>query len=801
MLNPQAREKVWIPVRNQDCTLCPLHKEAKTVCLLGDGPVPSKVMIIGEAPGAREDDVERPFSGVAGQYLDRVLSETGLPRDSVYITNAVRCRPPDNRTPTKSELKACSTYLNRELEIVQPTHILLLGNAALQAVTGKTGIMTKHGTTTMVGGRTAFATVHPAAVLRNPAHAGIFRADLLSFARLVHGTDSRLETKTALIRSAKGLARLCEMLASVETPISFDVETGSKGDRDEGGLQPWAPDGVIHTVAFSWEEGRSFVVAPEHPAVEWDIPVERVYQALAVALDGKRLGGHNAKFDAKWLRAKGVPVYIHFDTMLMAHLLDENRPLRLKSLARTYLGADEYEAGVNFSGSATGLNKLAIYNGKDADYTLRLYHLFGAELKKQPGLARLYTKLTMPALRAFIEIEERGFPLDMERLRTRHKEIKEKILECQTTFLSFVPEEKRASFNTRSTPQLGWFFYDYLGLEIPLFTPKGKPSTAEAALLQLRKKHPAMDLLMELRKWEKYESTYTRNWLIRAGTARKPRLYTSYNISGTVTGRLSSDMQQVPRNVYIRSIIGTRPGWRFIEADFSQVELRIAAMFSRDPALTKTFKEGGDPHTETAARVLGKPAHLITKEERKMAKAVNFGFLYGMWWKKFKIYADQNYGISVTDDEAKAYRTAFFAQYTGLGPWHDRQRRLVRNLGYVKSPTGRVRHLPTILSTDEGVQAEAEREAINSPVQGFASDLTVLAMVRIHEQLDPGKARIIGNVHDSIMLEAREAYAEEVAKLVKDTMENLPIQQLFGYEMTIPITADVTISQHWGEVD
>jgi len=653
----------------------------------------------------------------------------------------------------------------------------------------------------MVGGRTAFATVHPAAVLRNPAHAGIFRADLLSFVRLVRGTDSRLETKTALIRSAKGLARLCEMLASVDKPIAFDVETGSKGDRDEGGLQPWAPDGVIHTVAFSWEEGRSFVVAPEHPAVEWDIPVERVYQALAVALAGKKLGGHNAKFDAKWLRAKGVPVYIHFDTMLMAHLLDENRPLRLKSLARTYLGADEYEAGVNFSGSATGLNKLAIYNGKDADYTLRLYHLFGEELKKQPGLARLYTKLTMPALRAFTEIEERGFPLDMDRLRARHKEIKENILRCQTEFLSFVPAEKRAGFNTRSTLQLGWFFYEHLGLEIPLFTPKGKPSTAEAALLQLRKKHPAMDLLMELRKWEKYESTYTRNWLIRVGTARKPRLYSSYNLSGTVTGRLSSDMQQVPRNVYIRSIIGARPGWKFIEADFSQVELRIAAMFSGDKALTKTFKEGGDPHFEMAERILGKPRSQITKEERKLAKSVNFGFLYGMWWKKFKVYADQNYGVQVSDEEAKAYRMAFFAQYTGLGPWHDRQRRLVRNLGYVKSPTGRVRHLPTILSTDEGVQAEAEREAINSPVQGFASDLTVLAMVRIHEKLDPRKAGIIGNVHDSIMLEAREADAEEVAKLVKDTMENLPTKQLFGYDITIPIGADVTVSQHWGEND
>jgi DNA polymerase-1 len=592
------------------------------------------------------------------------------------------------------------------------------------------------------------------------------------------------------------------MLASVNGPIAFDVETGSTTDRDEGGLEPWAPDGVIHTIAFCWEPGKAYVVAPEHPAVEWDIPRERVFEALAVALRGKKLGGHNVKFDAKWIRAKQMFGFqIGFDTMLMAHLLDENRPLRLKSLARTYLNADEYEAGIGFTGSATGLTKLAIYNGKDADYTLRLYLIFREQLIKQPGLVRLYSKLTLPALRAFTEIEERGFPLDIDRLRERHKEVKHQIADHREKLLSYVPEERRATFNPASSQQMGWFFYEHLGLKIPLYTPKGNPSTSEAALLQLRKSHPAMDVLMELRRWSKYESTYTRNWLIRAGTARKPRLYTSYNLSGTVTGRLSSDMQQVPRNLYIRSIIGARPGWRFIEADFSQVELRIAAMFSGDPSLTKTFKEGGDPHTETASKILGKPTGEVSKDERKMAKAVNFGFLYGMWWKKFRAYADQNYGVEVSIEEAKAYREAFFRQYSALEAWHSRQRRLVRNLHQVKSPTGRIRHLPTILSVDDDVQAEAEREAINAPVQGFASDLTVLAMVLIHERLDPKKARIIGNVHDSIMLEARTAHAEEVAQLVKEVMENLPIKKLFGYKMTIPIEADVTISQHWGEAD
>jgi DNA polymerase-1 len=800
-LNPEARKKVWLPVRNEDCRLCPLYKSAQSVCLLGDGPVPTRIMLVGEAPGAREDDIARPFSGPAGRYLDRVLAEVGLPRETVYITNSVRCRPPDNATPTNGQIKACSTYMQSELEIVKPDYILVMGNAALRSILKTSGVMKKRGTAQQLpGGRTAFVTVHPAAVLRNPGLETSFKSDLMTFARLTKGEDRRPETDSKLVQSSKGLARLCQMLATVETPIAFDVETGSSDpDENEGGLNPWSPNGLIHTVAFSWEPGKAYVVSLEHPATRWDIPIRRVYDALNVALAGKKMVGHNVKFDDAWMRAKGVHLYAHFDTKLAAHLLDENRPSGLKPLARIYLGADEYEAGISFSGDATALRKLAIYNGKDADYTLRLYHLFRDELKKQPRLARLFTRLTMPACRAFVDIEVNGFPVDMERLERRHRSILHKIAQVNDEMLEMVPEELRDNANFRSPQFLGRWFFGHLKLPIIQLTPTGKPSTAESALLELVDKHPAVALLMELRKWQKNESTYTRNWLNRVAIAGKPRLYTSYNLSGTVTGRLSSNMQQVPRDIYIRSIIGSEPGWRLIEADFAQVELRLAAMFSRDRTLSDAFRNGEDPHLQTAAKILGKAPELITKEERKMAKAVNFGFLYGMRWKKFKIYAKEKYQTEVTDDEAKAYRNAFFKQYGALENWHNRQRRIVRNIGAVSSPIGRIRHLPNINSTDEGVQGEAEREAINSPVQGFASDLTVLSMVRLSRKLDHTRSRILGNVHDSILLEATEEYAEEAARITKHVMEHLPLKKLFGYSPTVPIEADVTIGQHWGE--
>jgi DNA polymerase-1 len=224
-------------------------------------------------------------------------------------------------------------------------------------------------------------------------------------------------------------------------------------------------------------------------------------------------------------------------------------------------------------------------------------------------------------------------------------------------------------------------------------------------------------------------------------------------------------------------------------------------MFSRDPILTQTFKEGGDPHLQTATKILGKPAAMITKEERKLAKSVNFGFLYGMYQKKFKAYAFEKFDLDVTIEEARQYRADFFKTYAGLPAWHARMKRIVHNQQMVQSPTGRIRHLPSILSVDEDMQAEAERQAINSPVQGFASDMTVLAMTIIWGKLPKGKARMIGNVHDSIMIEAREEYADECAQMVKQVMENLPLKRMFGYQATIPIEADVTISQHWGEKD
>jgi DNA polymerase-1 len=197
--------------------------------------------------------------------------------------------------------------------------------------------------------------------------------------------------------------------------------------------------------------------------------------------------------------------------------------------------------------------------------------------------------------------------------------------------------------------------------------------------------------------------------------------------------------------------------------------------------------------------MMGKHPDQITPEERKKAKSVNFGFLFGMGWEHFIEYAFENYDIIVTEHEAKAFRDDFFIAFSRIRAWHERQRRLVRNYGKVQSLIGRVRHLPDIESQDQEVRKEAERQAINSPVQGLASDFMLLALGILHEQMPPDEAKIVGTIHDSGLFEIRDDVVDKWCGTIKYTMEHLPIKRLFGAELSVPVTVDVKVGQHWGE--
>jgi DNA polymerase-1 len=756
---------------------------------MGSGSRKSNIMVVGEAPGEREDDEHRAFVGPAGQLLNSLLGEVGIERDDCYVTNVAKCRPPDNRAPEYSELTTCtSRYLTREIRAVRPSWILLLGNSALRAVTKRSGITKHRGTEYPLWNATCFATFHPAYALRNPKHLPTIQADFRRFAQITRGENATAgPSRVRTVRTKAHLQWLRRELSKAAI-ISYDIETT--------GLEEWRPNARIVSISFSWNVGEAYVVPIHHAETPWKDP-HAVLRFLKPSLEraDARYVAHNGKFDARWLAANGIFVPQGHDTMLSAHMLDENRLKGLKPLSQIILGADGYDVGEEEKRDLynTPWRKLAVYNGKDTDYTLRLYHTFAGQLREEPRVARVFQKLMMPASNALTQVERRGIWIDPQRLDQRTDTALRNLARIRRVFAKYGGED----VNPNSPQQLGRWLYGDLGFPILETTPTGNPSTREGVLLQ-HGEHPAIRALMLWRKWAKFESTYLRRW--RDDTDHNSRFHANYKLFGTVTGRLSGDFQQVPRDPFIRSIVGAPPGWLFLAADYSQVELRLAAMLAHERSMLRVFATGGDIHLATACELTGKLPGDITSEERKRAKAVNFGFLYGMGWAKFVSYAFESYGVVISDEEAQAFRKRYFDAWPALQSWHDRQRRLVHRYQRVHSAIGRVRHLPDVLSSDSGVAAEAERQAINSPVQSLASDLMLLSLVRLNGVLPPRQAYIVGTIHDEILFQVRESYVEHAAHTIRDVMEDMrPVHRKFGAEITVPIVAEIKIGRHWGE--
>jgi DNA polymerase I-like protein with 3'-5' exonuclease and polymerase domains len=278
------------------------------------------------------------------------------------------------------------------------------------------------------------------------------------------------------------------------------------------------------------------------------------------------------------------------------------------------------------------------------------------------------------------------------------------------------------------------------------------------------------------------------------------RVHPSFRLDNTVTGRTSSqnpNAQNFPKRGQtakdFRRIFIPTDGFVFIEADLSQAELRIAAWMANDKKMLKIYQEGGDIHTATAAGVMNIPIEQVKKEDRQKAKAINFGFLYGMWWTKFMDYAKTDYGVTFTPKQAEAIRTRFFTLYPSLENWHKKMKAFVRQHGYVRALHGALRRLPSINSSEDKVKQETERQAVNSPVQRFASDLGVLALARFDRDCPRDRMRAVAFIHDAVVIEARKDSVDEAASALKWYMQNNPLEELFGITPPLPIASDVSI--------
>lgn len=828
-------KELRIAVRYAVCQACRLSTQADgdDVCVTGDGPNGARIVVV----------TKFPAGGRTRREMTEYLEEAGIDHTAVMWCSALKCRVWD-MNPTKTDQKACAPYLAQELAHIKPDYVLAIGNEALFATTGHAGIMKYRGKVfDHATGAQVFPTISPAMVARNPGYRAGFMADLAYFNRLTIGEDNAIPHHTP--GSARTQVRtkdaLRAMLAAVHDAdaYSYDIETTGASEHDSGArivsiaITTAGPDGMDS--AHVWE------LPLFHPESPWRTQWERILEILGrVMMRARRRIAHNAKFDTRWLHEFGIPNLVpSFDTIVAAALLDENRPKGLKPLAQQILGADPW--GIDTRDLlTTPLDEVLEYNGLDTWHTLRLYYVFREQLRKRPRLGRLFIHLMMPLVQELVDIEREGVYVDRVVLDNNHAIAISTLADIEHALGQFVPETLPDQFyNRRHEPQVNfgpsnfarWFLFDHLGLPI---TKRGKtkddgtpgaPSMAEAVMMDLADRVNQLDLgpdkpnvpalMLDRALWYKritgFFGPYTELLDDRS------RIHTTFKPWGTVTGRLSSgkedaekitargdirgvNLQQVPRDVFLRGVFGAPPGSSFVEADYSQIELRIAAWLANETTMLHLYATGQDIHLAMAMRMTGKPAHAITKEERKRAKAVNFGFLYGMGWFKFIETAWANYGIRVSEGESRAFRVSFFDQFQRLIPWHNKQRRLAMKYKRVETPMGRVRHLPDVDSPDKEVQSEALRQAINSPVQAMASDMAALSMVRIAREFRRNRltGHPVGLVHDAVNFEIPDNELAVALPIIKDTMEALPLERLFGVVLNVPIVADLKVGTHWG---
>jgi len=779
-------------LEDPECSECPLHEEAYEIC--SPITIPTKddshgrLMVVATDP-----------SIVESSFLWEELERIGLDKTNFFISGAVKCRPEDYRSPTDREIRVCSDlYLQREVQRIRPKFGLALGNSGLKATLGLKGITSRNGTSYEYGGATFVAALQPAAVLRNPRYLDAFRGALLVFKRLVYDEEGIPATRSIAVNNKETLGALIADLKKAKRG-AIDLETWS--EHEFGGLYPWDSTAKLSAINISVTPGRAYVIPLWTEGSRWKNP-QKVIDLLKPYIESGKWYMHNGKFDEEWFHAMGINVRQYFDTMGAIYALDENNRKDLGFASQVYLGAPAYKDLLNKKHTnLTPLNDLVEYGGQDADYTLRLGLKLEKKLKAEPLSNRLFRKLLMPAVNTLTDVEIRGVPIHREKFNARRAKTEKNIEEQVELIQEFVPSEMRP-FNPNSPQQLGRLLYSKMEFPVLKATPSGQPSTAEDVLVRLNDldESGVIDAILEYRKWNGYRSRYFENWAQRMDG--RGRLHSTFKPFHTVTGRLSSsnpNLQQVPRDTFIRGIIGGRRGWRIVEADYSQVELRIVAHVSQDKTMLRAYHLGRDIHTETAMATTGLSRPEITQEIRKKAKAVNFGFVYGMGYRKFVEYSKTNYGIDVTDAEAKNYRDSFFQNFRGLYPWHGRQRRAAQRRQYVMSPIGRKRHLWDINSKEQGIRGEAERQAINSPVQSMASDMMLMSMVQLNGELDESVAKVIGTVHDSILFEIREEALDDVIPRIVEVMENLPLEKEFECLLTVPIKADVKVGKFWSE--
>lgn len=551
---------------------------------------------------------------------------------------------------------------------------------------------------------------------------------------------------------------------------SFDTETTS--------LDPMTAQ--IVGLSLSVEAGHAAYVPLAHrgPDAPVQLPRDEVLARLKPWLESaeyKKVGQH-LKYDEQVLANYGIEMRgVEHDTLLQSYVLESHRPHDMDNLALRHLGIKtiKYEDVAGKGAQQIGfdevaLDKAAEYAAEDADVTLRLHQALYPQLAAEEALEHVYRDIEVPTSRVLRKMERTGVLIDAEKLRQQSSEIAARLIQLESEAYVLAGGE----FNLGSPKQIGQIFFERLELPVVKKTPSGAPSTDEEVLQKLAEDYPLPKILLEHRGLSKLKSTYTDK-LPRMVNATTGRVHTNYAQAVAVTGRLASNdpnLQNIPVRTgegrHIREAFIAPPGHKLVSADYSQIELRIMAHISGDESLLRAFSQGEDIHRATAAEIFSVTPLEVSNDQRRVAKVINFGLIYGM--SSFGLASN----LGITRDAAKLYIDRYFARYPGVARYMDETRLSAKAKGYVETVFGRRLWLPEINGGNGPRRQAAERAAINAPMQGTAADLIKLSMIAVQKWIEQARigTRMIMQVHDELILEVPDAELSEVHQRLPELM-------------------------------
>ena len=761
------------------CHQCPLEPEPAAP---GLGPLPSPIVFVGEAPGAVEARMGKPFQGMAGQLMARVCSAVGQDFYAYRVTNSCLCRPKDNKTPGKKAINACRPRLNWEIREADPRLIVPMGNAAIESILGGGKISEVRGIPKWSDEYDCWVLpiLHPAAVLYMPSEFQAFIRDVQKVFRVVDTPQGHVfgppNTKVMVPETVEEAIEALTYIAQFDR-IAWDIESHN--------FNPW--EGFLLSICFTVEPGHAVYIGK---ALLYNTEVVNYMKRIMEDEIGIEWEAQNGKFDINWLNVQlGIEAQNHFDTMLAHYTLNHTRGIHaLERIAYELLDAPDWSADFKAtlksskaSYSTAPEEALIRYGGRDTDMTYQI----ATDLRPKVKDSWLFNELLMPASRVLSEIERRGIMIDQDHIGDVADTMFQELSDIDNEMHNLVGRE----FNPQSWQQVSQIMYEdrRLPKQHAKVRQKSKGGTSSEYLEWFADKNADQfcSLMIRRRKLGKLVSTYVDKI---GDVATEGIIHATFNLIGTVSGRLASqdpNMQNIPRESVVRSIFRSRPGYLLIQADYSQAELRWMAYMSEDPTLIGIYADTDrDLHDEVSLQLYGEN---FTYEDRIRAKAVNFGIAYGRTPQSISA----EYGMSVL--EARGILNNWFKQFSGVKSWIDGQHTKALQGKPITTPMGRSW---THSMVTKGNKEEVRKSSVNWPIQGSASDCTTYAMIKMHEPLKEIGAWQLVPVHDSVLVEVPEDRVDRAVEIMRNIMPETPPQVNMPFEYQI----DVEVGQRWGEL-